>query len=77
VRKSYLQSPSSGPASWSGSSVQISPLPPDTPSLCNNGRRMRPDIVSTLVLAVVAVALPIVASLTWPGLRNGVQRYPE
>ena len=41
--------------------------------------RMRPDIVSTLVLAVVAMALPIVAyvkdsGLFWLGLRNGVQR---
>jgi hypothetical protein len=44
--------------------------------------RMRPDIVSTLLLAVAAVALPIVAHLKdsgpfWLDLRNGVQRYQE
>ena len=44
--------------------------------------RMRPDIVSTLVLAVVAVALPLVAYVKdsgpfWRSLRNGVQRYQE
>ena len=43
---------------------------------------MRPDIVSTLVLAVVAAALSTVAylkdfGLFWLGLRNGVQRYQE
>ena len=69
--------PHSGVAgtTWAGS-IRLSRPRTGPEALCNNGRAMRPEI-TTIVLAVLAVAFAVVAylkdpSLPWIGARNGL-----